>query len=157
MAKSYKREGDGQHHQFFLDNSAMKTFLAIVSLSLALNLVSGYQVSSWRNITLWCKELSNYVCSLSIQYSEAEDREATNRDDGDDDEPAMDISETKKCYVFGQCQVSLDNSLIIWMLIAIAYWDGCGKKSLVNVNSTHFVTYWLLPSSHQCENAQFLL
>jgi len=58
----------------------MKTFIAIISLSLALNLVSGYQ------------------------YSEAEDREATNRDDGDDDEPAMDISETKKCYVFGQCQ-----------------------------------------------------
>ena len=85
MAKSYKREGDGQHHQFFLDNSAMKTFIAIVSLSLALNLVSGYQVSSWRNIILWCKELSSYVCFLSIQYSEAEDREATNRDDGDDD------------------------------------------------------------------------
>ena len=26
-------------------------------------------------------------------------------DDEDEDDEAMDISETKKCYVFGQCQV----------------------------------------------------
>ena len=27
-------------------------------------------------------------------------------EDDDDDEPLMDISETAKCYVYGQCQVS---------------------------------------------------
>ena len=49
--KSHKREGDGQHHhQFFLDNSAMKSFLAITLLSLTLNLVSGYEVSSINHV-----------------------------------------------------------------------------------------------------------
>ena len=43
--KSYKSKGDGLGNQFFKDNSAMKTFIAIISLSLAFNLVSGYAVS----------------------------------------------------------------------------------------------------------------
>ena len=55
-SKSYKREGDGKHeNQFFLDNSAMKTFLAIALLSLALNLVSGSEVSSDSNYIVMLK------------------------------------------------------------------------------------------------------
>ena len=70
----------------------MKTFIAIIALSLTLNLVSG-------------------------QLFEAGDRKSHDREDEDEDEdedkPLMDISETRKCYVYGQCQVSRYNYLII--------------------------------------------
>ena len=49
-----------------------------------------------------------------MQELEVEDRKwlpkKEMREDGDEDEdddkPLMDISETKKCYVYGQCQVT---------------------------------------------------
>ena len=65
--------------------------------------------------------LSNtWIFSISIQTLERGrrghrgKREAKNRADDDEDEAdnemMMDISETKKCYVYGQCQVRRDSS-----------------------------------------------
>ena len=43
-----------------------------------------------------------------------EDQAANNRGDGDeDDDDGMNISETKKCYVYGQCQVSRHSPVIL--------------------------------------------
>ena len=33
--------------------------------------------------------------------------------DEDEDGPLMDISETRKCYVYGQCQVMINYSVIL--------------------------------------------
>ena len=41
-----------------------------------------------------------------------DDERGSGGGDDDGDEQAMDISETNKCYVYGQCQVSRKNSLI---------------------------------------------
>ena len=45
-----------------------------------------------------------------------DDLEVENRgddEDEDEDEDAMDISETKRCYVYGQCQVRSLNQMIL--------------------------------------------
>ena len=42
---------------------------------------------------------------LDLVLDRGLDMDFEDRGDDDEDDDAMDISETKKCYVFGQCQV----------------------------------------------------
>ena len=48
-------------------------------------------------------DLENRV--LDMVLDRGLDMDFEDRGDDEEDEDAMDISETKKCYVFGQCQV----------------------------------------------------
>ena len=48
-------------------------------------------------------DLENRV--LDMVLDRGLDMDFEDRGDDDEDDDAMDISETKKCYVFGQCQV----------------------------------------------------
>ena len=68
----------------------MKTYLNIIAFMLALNLVSGQVRAHGRHIE---------IRILFINLSYIQDGEG-------EDEQVMDISETYKCYVYGQCQVS---------------------------------------------------
>ena len=44
---------------------------------------------------------------------EVENRGDDDDEDEDEDEDAMDISETKRCYVYGQCQVCSLHKMIL--------------------------------------------
>ena len=79
----------------FMDQTTMRTLLAFIATSLVLNLVSGNEVRS--DLCPIEKEdpYDELYFSHPIQVSKVKDRQ-------------MNISETRKCYVYGQCQVSED-------------------------------------------------